>query len=64
LGSVWHRPQHLLVRAATHRYDNMDQIVGQALATFWRIDAQLGHPASGPLRPTAPAFDAHLSPQA
>ncbi|MBP1180491.1 hypothetical protein JOE48_002455 [Methylobacterium sp. PvR107] len=37
-------------RLATDRYYNMDQIVGQALATFRRIDAQLGHPASGSVR--------------
>ncbi|WP_410216275.1 UDP-galactopyranose mutase [Paracoccus sp. (in: a-proteobacteria)] len=29
-------------RLATYRYYNMDQVVGQALATFKRIDAQLG----------------------
>ena len=28
-------------RLATYRYYNMDQIVGQALATFTRIDASL-----------------------
>jgi UDP-galactopyranose mutase len=28
-------------RLATYRYYNMDQIVGQALATFNRIDAAL-----------------------
>ena len=28
-------------RLATYRYYNMDQIVGQALATFSRIDAAL-----------------------
>jgi UDP-galactopyranose mutase len=28
-------------RLATYRYYNMDQIVGQALATFRRIDAQV-----------------------
>jgi UDP-galactopyranose mutase len=29
-------------RLATYRYYNMDQVVGQALATFNRIDAELG----------------------
>jgi UDP-galactopyranose mutase len=28
-------------RLATYRYYNMDQVVGQALATFARIDASL-----------------------
>jgi UDP-galactopyranose mutase len=28
-------------RLATYRYYNMDQIIGQALATFRRIDEQL-----------------------
>lgn len=50
-------------RLATYRYYNMDQIVGQALATFRRIDAQLGHPASGPVRPTAPGFGDHPAAQ-
>jgi UDP-galactopyranose mutase len=33
-------------RLATYRYYNMDQIVGQALATFRRMDAkrELGRP--------------------
>ncbi|MBA3324701.1 MAG: UDP-galactopyranose mutase [Rhodobacteraceae bacterium] len=34
-------------RLATYRYYNMDQVVGQALATFTRIDAALG-PAQTP----------------
>lgn len=38
-------------RLATYRYYNMDQIVGQALAAFRRIDAQLGRP--NPARPAA-----------
>lgn len=46
-------------RLATYRYYNMDQIVGQALATFRRIDTHLGHVAPGPGQATAPAFDAH-----
>ena len=33
-------------RLATYRYYNMDQIVGQALATFDRIDAALPRPAA------------------
>ena len=37
----------------------MDQIVGQALATFRRIDTHLGHATPGPGQATAPAFDAH-----
>jgi UDP-galactopyranose mutase len=32
-------------RLATYRYYNMDQIVGQALAAFRRIDEALGQPA-------------------
>ncbi|ACA14673.1 UDP-galactopyranose mutase [Methylobacterium sp. 4-46] len=32
-------------RLATYRYYNMDQIVGQALATFRRLDEALGGPA-------------------
>ncbi len=31
-------------RLATYRYYNMDQVVGQALATFKRINAELGPP--------------------
>ena len=31
-------------RLATYRYYNMDQVVGQALATFRRIDESLGRP--------------------
>ncbi|GJD66698.1 UDP-galactopyranose mutase [Methylobacterium frigidaeris] len=42
-------------RLATYRYYNMDQIVGQALAAFRRIDTQLGRPA--PARPTAAAAE-------
>ncbi|GJD66254.1 UDP-galactopyranose mutase [Methylobacterium frigidaeris] len=38
-------------RLATYRYYNMDQIVGQALSAFRRIDTQLGRPA--PARPAA-----------
>jgi UDP-galactopyranose mutase len=37
-------------RLATYRYYNMDQVVGQALATFARIDAQLGSAEGRPLR--------------
>ena len=33
-------------RLATYRYYNMDQVVGQALATFNRIDAALGSTAT------------------
>ncbi len=33
-------------RLATYRYYNMDQVVGQALATFRRIDETLKHPVS------------------
>jgi UDP-galactopyranose mutase len=33
-------------RLATYRYYNMDQVVGQALATFRRINDTLGRPAS------------------
>lgn len=32
-------------RLATYRYYNMDQVVGQALATFRRIDAELPRPS-------------------
>ena len=35
-------------RLATYRYYNMDQVVGQALSTFKRIDAQLGQSAQAP----------------
>jgi len=31
-------------RLATYRYYNMDQVVGQALATFRRIEAAVGGP--------------------
>ena len=41
-------------RLATYRYYNMDQIVGQALATFRRIDAQLP-PRDGRARSAAKA---------
>jgi UDP-galactopyranose mutase len=37
-------------RLATYRYYNMDQVVGQALATFARIDAELGRAEARPLR--------------
>ena len=40
-------------RLATYRYYNMDQIVGQALATFRRIDAARAPRRS--VRCTAPA---------
>ena len=33
-------------RLATYRYYNMDQVVGQALATFRRIDQTLKNPVS------------------
>ena len=32
---------HFVGRLATYRYYNMDQVVGQALATFRRIDDTL-----------------------
>jgi UDP-galactopyranose mutase len=41
-------------RLATYRYYNMDQVVGQALATFRRIDEQLGTPSSTRTMTTAP----------
>jgi UDP-galactopyranose mutase len=41
-------------RLATYRYYNMDQVVGQALATFRRIDEQLGMPSSTRTMRTAP----------
>ena len=42
-------------RLATYRYYNMDQIVGQALATFERIDAALPRQASAAAAPAAAA---------
>jgi UDP-galactopyranose mutase len=42
-------------RLATYRYYNMDQVVGQALATFRRIDAALPRVASADIRMTAVA---------
>ena len=42
-------------RLATYRYYNMDQVVGQALATFRRIDATLPRVASADSRMTAVA---------
>ena len=33
-------------RLATYRYYNMDQVVGQALATFRRIDETLRNPVA------------------
>jgi UDP-galactopyranose mutase len=42
-------------RLATYRYYNMDQVVGQALATFRRIDAALPRVASADSRMTAVA---------
>ncbi|AWN37158.1 UDP-galactopyranose mutase [Methylobacterium radiodurans] len=45
-------------RLATYRYYNMDQIVGQALATFRRIDAALERPAAGTRRPASPLYEA------
>ena len=32
-------------RLATYRYYNMDQVVGQALATFRKLDRERGKPA-------------------
>jgi UDP-galactopyranose mutase len=49
LNSVW-----FVGRLATYRYYNMDQVVGQALATFRRIDEQLGAPTSMRTVPTTP----------
>lgn len=46
-------------RLATYRYYNMDQIVGQALATFGRIDAALRRPSEPPSRPVRPPALAH-----
>jgi UDP-galactopyranose mutase len=40
-------------RLATYRYYNMDQIVGQALATFRRIDDRMKEPH----RPTTVAAE-------
>ena len=40
-------------RLATYRYYNMDQVVGQSLATFRRIEQELPRPADGLLRPVA-----------
>jgi UDP-galactopyranose mutase len=42
-------------RLATYRYYNMDQVVGQALSTFNRIQATLGAPAGADPRLTARA---------
>jgi len=42
-------------RLATYRYYNMDQVVGQALATFRRIDAALPRVAAADSRMTAVA---------
>jgi UDP-galactopyranose mutase len=42
-------------RLATYRYYNMDQVVGQALATFRRIDAALPQATSAERRMTAVA---------
>ncbi|CAO4194066.1 UDP-galactopyranose mutase [Methylorubrum extorquens] len=47
-------------RLATYRYYNMDQIVGQALATYRRIDAQLGRLSAGPQHAVRPL---HTMPQ-
>ena len=42
-------------RLATYRYYNMDQVVGQALATFARLDAQVPPPAANDDAPLAAA---------
>lgn len=42
-------------RLATYRYYNMDQVVGQALATFRRIDQELSRPDHTGLRPQVAA---------
>ena len=42
-------------RLATYRYYNMDQVVGQALATFARLDAQVPPPAANDDAPLAVA---------
>ncbi|CAO4155395.1 UDP-galactopyranose mutase [Methylorubrum extorquens] len=47
-------------RLATYRYYNMDQIVGQALATYRRIDSQLGRLSAGPQQPVR---SLHSAPQ-
>ena len=44
-------------RLATYRYYNMDQIVGQALATFRRIDQDQGKQSSGGTQETAVAAE-------
>jgi UDP-galactopyranose mutase len=44
LADVW-----FVGRLATYRYYNMDQIVGQALATFKRIQTRLGPPQEPPV---------------
>ena len=41
-------------RLATYRYYNMDQVVGQALATFRRIEEKLGTPSSARASSAAP----------
>jgi UDP-galactopyranose mutase len=41
-------------RLATYRYYNMDQVVGQALATFRRIEEQLGTPSNMRAMPATP----------
>jgi UDP-galactopyranose mutase len=40
-------------RLATYRYYNMDQVVGQALATFSRLMTEKGHRRSGKLQTLA-----------
>jgi UDP-galactopyranose mutase len=40
-------------RLATYRYYNMDQVVGQALATFRRIEARLDGMSPAPALPAA-----------
>lgn len=47
-------------RLATYRYYNMDQVVGQALATFRRIDESLGK-RSPPLQKAASGGDLELA---
>ena len=40
-------------RLATYRYYNMDQVVGQALATFNRVQEQLAMQAGAPTSASA-----------
>ncbi len=51
--ALQNRAVSFIGRLATYRYYNMDQVVGQALATYRRLPARNDHASADPVTATA-----------